>query len=123
VALRVLPGQLRADLVAVYSVARTVDDLGDEAEGDRIALLEQFSRELSAAFDGGSPADPAVRGLLPAIRGGRLAEEPFQRLVRANVQDQRVCRYPEFEDLLAYCQLSADPVGRIVLDLLGVRDP
>ncbi|MFC3509787.1 squalene synthase HpnC [Amycolatopsis halotolerans] len=123
VALRVLPEKLRADLVAVYSVARTVDDLGDEAEGDRVAQLKVFSAELSAAFGDGEPEDPAVRGLLPAIRAGRLTEEPFQRLVQANLQDQEVHRYPVFADLLAYCQLSADPVGRIVLDLLEVDDP
>ncbi len=122
-ALRVLPGRLRADLVAVYAVARTVDDLGDEAEGDRVAQLEKFSAELSAAFGGGTPEDAAVRGLLPAIRGGRVTEEPFQRLVQANLQDQRVHRYATFADLHAYCRLSADPVGRIVLGLLDVHDP
>ncbi|WP_020658530.1 squalene synthase HpnC [Amycolatopsis benzoatilytica] len=123
VALRVLPRQLRADLVSVYAVARTIDDLGDEAEGDRTARLTAFSAELSAAFGGDEPADPAVRGLLPAIRAGRLKEEPFQLLVRANLQDQHIRRYPAFGDLLAYCQLSANPVGRIVLDLLDVSDP
>jgi squalene synthase HpnC len=122
VALRVLPRELRADLTAVYAVARTIDDLGDEAEGDRTAQLKAFGEELASAWDGREPANPAIRGLLPAIHGGRVDAEPFERLVEANLQDQHVTRYPAYEDLLAYCRLSADPVGRIVLRLFDVRD-
>jgi squalene synthase HpnC len=122
VALRVLPRELRADLTAVYAVARTIDDLGDEAEGDRVAQLKAFGEELAGAWDGREPAHPVIRGLLPAIRGGRVDAEPFGRLVEANLQDQHVTRYPVYEDLLAYCRLSADPVGRIVLRLFDVRD-
>jgi squalene synthase HpnC len=123
VALRVLPRRLRADLVAVYDVARVIDDLGDEAPGDRIAQLEAFSGELKVAWDGGTPAHPAVRRLLPTVRGGRVDREPFQRLIEANLQDQRITRYATYADLRAYCALSADPIGRIVLTLFGVRDP
>ncbi|MEV4596895.1 squalene synthase HpnC [Amycolatopsis sp. NPDC049253] len=123
VALRVLPRRLRSDLQAVYAVARTIDDLGDEAEGDRIALLKAFGDELSAAFDGAEPTDPVIRGLVPAMRAGRVELEPFRRLVEANLQDQHVTRYATYEDLRAYCRLSADPVGRIVLRLFDVHDP
>ncbi|SEP04210.1 squalene synthase HpnC [Amycolatopsis saalfeldensis] len=122
VALRVLPRELRADLTAVYAVARTIDDLGDEAEGDRVAQLKAFGEELAGAWDGREPTHPVIRGLLPAIHGGRADAAPFGRLVEANLQDQHVTRYPAYEDLLAYCRLSADPVGRIVLRLFDVRD-
>ncbi|MFF4597950.1 squalene synthase HpnC [Amycolatopsis sp. CA-161197] len=123
VALRVLPRRLRSDLQAVYAVARTIDDLGDEADGDRIALLKAFGDELSAAFDGAPPTDSAIRGLVPAMRAGRVELEPFRRLIEANLQDQHVTRYATYEDLRAYCRLSADPVGRIVLRLFDVHDP
>ncbi|MEU4667873.1 squalene synthase HpnC [Amycolatopsis sp. NPDC023774] len=123
VALRVLPRRLRSDLQAVYAVARTIDDLGDEAEGDRIALLNVFGDQLAAAFDGAEPTDPVIRGLVPAMRAGRVELEPFRRLVEANLQDQHVTRYATYEDLRAYCRLSADPVGRIVLRLFDVHDP
>ncbi|GAA3524271.1 squalene synthase HpnC [Amycolatopsis ultiminotia] len=122
VALRLLPRRLRDDLVAVYGVARTIDDLGDEAEGDRVAQLEAFDEELSAVFGGAEAAHPALRALVPAIRAGRVEEEPFRHLVQANLQDQHVLRYPAYADLRAYCRLSADPVGRIVLSLLDVHD-
>jgi squalene synthase HpnC len=123
VALRVLPKRLRNDLVAVYDVARVIDDLGDEAPGDRVAQLEAFSVDLKIAWEGGAPTHPAVQRLVPTVRGGRLDREPFQRLVDANLQDQHVTRYATYADLRAYCTLSADPVGRIVLALVDVRDP
>jgi squalene synthase HpnC len=57
------------------------------------------------------------------VRRRALEPEPFDQLVQANLLDQRVTRYPTFADLLAYCSLSAEPVGRIVLGVFGVRGP
>jgi squalene synthase HpnC len=45
--------------------------------------------------------------------------QPFLDLIQANRQDQVVGRYQTFEDLLGYCRLSANPVGRIVLHVFG----
>jgi squalene synthase HpnC len=123
VALRALPARPRADLVAVYGVARVIDDLGDEAGGDRVALLTAFADDVRATWAGAEPAHPALAALLPAVRAGRLRAEPFLRLVEANLQDQRVTRYDTLAQLLEYCTLSADPVGRIVLAVFGVDDP
>jgi squalene synthase HpnC len=123
VALRVLPRALRADLVAVYDVARVIDDLGDEASGDRTALLQAFRADLAHVWTTGEPEAEVLRGLVPAVRRRALDPEPFDRLVQANLLDQRVTRYPAFADLLAYCELSAEPVGRIVLAVFGVHGP
>jgi squalene synthase HpnC len=123
VALRVLPARLRCGLVAVYDVARVIDDLGDAATGPRTVLLEEFRRDLARVWEDGQPQHPVLRRLVPTVRVHHLDREPFDRLVRANLLDQRVHRYPTFADLRGYCALSADPVGRIVLALLGVRDP
>jgi squalene synthase HpnC len=123
VALRVLPRALRADLVAVYDVARVIDDLGDEASGDRTALLQAFRADLVHVWTTGEPEAEVLRGLVPAVRRRALDPEPFDRLVQANLLDQRVTRYPAFADLLAYCELSAEPVGRIVLAVFGVHGP
>jgi squalene synthase HpnC len=120
VALRLLPRRLRSDLVAVYDVARTIDDLGDAAAGDRAALLTEFRRDLAAVWDGGAPQHPVLRRLVPTVRRRGLDREPFQRLVLANLVDQRVHRYASYSDLREYCTLSADPIGRIVLALFGV---
>jgi squalene synthase HpnC len=115
VALRLLPRDLRADLHAVYAVVRTIDQLGDESPGDRTAALHAFSQDLAAVWTTGRPRAPVLAALVPSVRRRGLPQEPFDRLVQANLQDQRVTRYERFEDLLAYCALSAAPIGRLVL--------
>lgn len=120
VALRVLPRSLRNDLGALYDVARVLDDLGDESAGDRTAALSRFRDDLARAW-GGRPGEPVLRRLVPVIHARGLELEPFDRLVQANLLDQRVTRYATQEDLEAYCVLSANPVGRIVLRIFGVR--
>ena len=123
VALRALPARLRTDLRAVYDVLRLVDDLGDEAEGDRTAQLEAFSAELADLWRGTPVTTPALVRLAPTVRARGLSEEPFQRLVQANLQDQVVARYADLDELLGYCALSAAPVGRLVLELFGAGTP
>ena len=123
VALRVLPRRHRAHLAAVYDVARVIDDLGDDAPGDRVALLEAFAADLATIWEGGEPQAPVLRRLAGTVRDCDLPREPFDRLIRANIMDQRVTRYPTLADLLGYCTLSADPVGRIVLGVFGAGTP
>ncbi len=115
VALRLLPRRLRADLRAVYDIARTIDDLGDEASGDRLALLDAFETDLRRAWTPTEPKLPVVQRLVPVVRAHDLSIDPFLRLVAANRLDQRQSSYPTWNDLRHYCTLSADPVGRIVL--------
>ncbi|MDT7594900.1 MAG: hypothetical protein QOJ06_446 [Pseudonocardiales bacterium] len=123
VALRLLPRRLRTDLVAVYDVARVIDDLGDQAAGDRTALLTAFGRDLATIWNGGQPQHPVLRRLAPVVAARGLDREPFERLVQANLVDQRVRRYATYQQLRGYCTLSADPVGRIVLALFGRVTP
>jgi squalene synthase HpnC len=123
VALRVLPRRLRTHLGAVYDVARVIDDLGDDAPGDRVALLEAFAADLRTIWDGGVPQAPVLRRLAGTVRDCDLPQEPFDGLVQANIVDQRVTRYATLDDLVGYCRLSADPVGRIVLGVFGATTP
>jgi squalene synthase HpnC len=123
VALRVLPKALRTDLIAIYNVARYVDDLGDEAHGDRVALLTKFDHELKKVWQGGQPEHPVLRQLVPTVRAHGLDREPFERLVRANLMDQRAHSYQSFAQLWEYCELSATPVGRMVLGVFEINDP
>jgi squalene synthase HpnC len=118
VALRFLRSDHRTDLEAVYGFARLVDDVGDEAPGDRTALLDLVGEELRAAFLGRAGHPVFVR-LQPTIRRRALAPEPFEALLEANRRDQTVHRYATFEDLVGYCRLSADPVGHLVLAVFG----
>ena len=123
VALRLLPADVRADLRAVYAVVRTIDQLGDAIPGDRSAALHAFTHDLTAVWTTGRPRRPVLAELVPAVRRRSLPLEPFERLVAANLQDQRVVRYDTFADLLAYCDLSAAPIGRLVLAVLGAAAP
>ncbi len=119
VAMRVLPAQTRDTLRRIYAVVRHIDDLGDEAGGDRVALLRTFDDDLRVLGEGGRPRSDHLRALAPAVRSHDLPISALHDLVRANLRDQRVLRYETFEDLLGYCSLSADPVGRLVLAAFG----
>ncbi|MFJ8778662.1 MULTISPECIES: squalene synthase HpnC [unclassified Streptomyces] len=134
-----LPKDWRTDLVAVYGFARLVDDIGDgdlapggadarllgvppeEAE-DRLLLLDAFEADLDRVFDG-TPGHPLLRRLQATVRRRSLTPEPFLGLIAANRQDQLVTRYETYDDLLAYCELSANPVGRLVLAVTGTSTP
>jgi squalene synthase HpnC len=114
----VLPRRVRSHLLAVYGFARLVDELGDSAPGDRLAALDWLARELSLAYEG-TPTHPLIVRLAMTVRECSLPREPFERLIEANRLDQRVGRYETWEQLRAYCALSADPVGEIVLGIFG----
>jgi phytoene/squalene synthetase len=95
-----------------------VDILGDEAEGDRPALLDELEREVDACYGPGAPSWPVMQQLQPTIREFDLPSGPFLRLIEANRMDQRISEYATWDDLKRYCVHSADPVGRLVLGLL-----
>ena len=124
VASRLLPGGVRGDLLAVYGFARLVDDAGDEAPGDRLALLDELESDLERAFaPAGVPSHPLIAALRPVVRRRSLPIAPFQRLIEANRRDQLVHRYASFDELVDYCALSANPVGELVLGILEAATP
>ncbi|ANW17228.1 squalene synthase HpnC [Streptomyces clavuligerus] len=140
-----LPRAWRHDLMALYGYARLVDDIGDgdlapgggdarllgvppEAADDRLALLDALEADLRRVFDpapGGvpGPRHPLLRALRSPVRDRSLTIEPFLGLIAANRQDQLVRRYATYEELLAYCELSANPVGLLVLQVSGTLTP
>jgi len=122
VASRVLPRAIRPHLLSIYGFARLVDDIGDEAEGDRMAQLAWAETELERAAHR-SAEYPVFVALTPTIERFGLSLDPFRALIAANRQDQVVTRYGTFDDLVAYCMLSAAPVGQLVLSILDVATP
>jgi squalene synthase HpnC len=122
VASRVLPRRTRSQLLAVYGFARLADELGDSAPGDRLAALDWLERDLDRAYEGCAEHPLLVR-LAPTLHECALPREPFARLIEANRVDQRVNRYQSWEQLRGYCALSADPVGELVLGVLGMATP
>jgi squalene synthase HpnC len=115
------PRALRPHLQAIYGFARLVDILGDEWEGDRLAVLDELEREVERCYSG-EPRWPVMIRLQPTIREFELPAEPFLRLIEANRMDQHVLEYETWEDLKNYCVHSADPVGLLVLGLLRRAD-
>jgi squalene synthase HpnC len=122
VASRLLPRAVRSHLMAVYGFARLADDIGDEAAGDRLALLDWLEAELERAAHS-EATHPLLARLTPTIVQFDLPLNPFQRLIEANRRDQTVRRYETFDDLIGYCDLSAAPVGELVLRIFGVSTP
>lgn len=137
-----LPRAWRDGLTAVYGYARLVDDIGDgdlapgghdavllgldpAAVDDRPAMLDALEADLHRVFGGtdGPPRHPLLQALRPVVRAHDLTPEPFLGLIEANRQDQRVTRYETYADLVGYCELSANPIGRLVLSLTGTSTP
>jgi squalene synthase HpnC len=121
-----LPRRLRRDLAAVYAFARGGDDLADEGPGEgRLARLDAWEAKLVAcAADPAAVSDPVFVALGHTIATHALPLAPFQDLLRAFRADAagETRTLATFADVLAYCRLSANPVGRIVLALFGYRD-
>jgi squalene synthase HpnC len=124
VALRILGARKRAQLLSLYGFARLVDDAGDEADGDRLSLLDAIEADLNRIFEGEREPELALlRTLAPSVRELSLPAGPFRRLIEAGRRDQLVQRYPTYDALLDYCRLSAAPVGELVLHVFGSATP
>jgi squalene synthase HpnC len=118
-----LPKILHQDFYNVYSFCRWADDLGDEI-GDTqesLRLLAWWRGELHAMFEG-EAKHPVFTALQYTVAAHSLPMDPFDDLITAFEQDQRVTRYNNFEELFEYCRYSANPVGRLVLGLCGYQD-
>ena len=116
-----LPNSAKRYLYAIYAFCRSVDDLGDEFEGDRLEALDLWDKEIDRCYDG-VPRHPYMVALQDTIRTFDIPREPFDRLLQANRMDQTTTRHPTYEDLGYYCQHSANPVGHLVLYVCGYRD-
>jgi squalene synthase HpnC len=122
VASLLLPRRTRSHLLALYGFARLVDDVGDEAEGDRLALLDELEADLERVWHG-TPRHPLIARLQPTVGECHLPIEPFRGLIEANRRDQTIHRYATFEELLDYCTLSAATIGELVLRIFGMATP
>jgi squalene synthase HpnC len=125
VASRLLPAAARAHLLAFYGYARLVDEIGDAYDGDRLAALDWVAAELDAAWsDPGAPGlHPLVAAAASSARAVGAGAGPLRALVEANRMDQTVTTYGTWDDLRAYCRLSAEPVGRLVLAAFDATTP
>jgi squalene synthase HpnC len=118
-----LPRELHQGFYDVYAYCRWGDDLGDEVPDSAraIALLDEWESELRNCY-ARRPAHPVFIALAETVHRFDIPAQPFSDLLRAFRQDQKIKRYRDWEGVLDYCDFSANPVGRLVLYLCGVRD-
>jgi squalene synthase HpnC len=138
VALRVLPRRWRAHLTALYGFARLVDDIGDEplpgmpphadeatVTATRLQLLDDLRQDVARIYDDGAaePGLAAIAALKRTVRDCAIPSQPLYDLIEANRHDQLVTRYETYQELVDYCRLSANPVGQVVLYIMGAATP
>lgn len=123
VASLLLPRRLLPHFHNIYAYCRWADDLGDETAGgaEALALLQWWREELLRCYDG-VPRHPVLVALRGTIERFGIPPQPFLDLISAFEQDQYVKSYETYEQLLDYCQRSANPVGHLVLYLSEAFD-
>jgi squalene synthase HpnC len=118
-----LPSRLHQHFYNIYSYCRWADDLGDEVADPRHALelLDGWDAELQRAYRGVAK-HPVLIAVGETARTCEIPMEPFRDLLIAFRRDQTVHRYGKWDGLIDYCRYSANPVGRLVLYLMGYGD-
>jgi len=132
VASYLVPKDKRDALAAIYTFARCADDFADEPvmSGDehqnpqewRLGALAKWRHKLAECYEGRAK-EPIFVALGDAAHRFGLSQQHFDNLLRAFELDVRVNRHPDFSSLLSYCACSANPVGRLVLELFDHREP
>lgn len=119
-----IPKYYRKDVAIVYWFARTADDLADEGNVDsekRLTELNNFENEFTKSLKG-ETENPNFILLAKTITEKKLSAKNFYDLLSAFKQDVAKKEYQKFADVLDYCKRSANPVGRILLELFKIYD-
>ena len=114
-----LPRKLHQHFYCVYAWCRWADDLGDEI-GDTsraLELLAWWRQQTRDCFDG-KAVHPVLVALQDTLAAFAIPFDPFDRLISAFEQDQRIVEYETYSQLADYCTRSANPVGELVLCLM-----
>lgn len=126
VASLLIPKEKRKYIYAIYAFARAADDFADEpgiegGKDKRLALLDEWNGKLRDCYEG-KAYDPIFIALSVTIRDCSIPIELLENLLKAFKQDVVKNRYENFDEVLSYCENSANPVGRLVLTVFGVND-
>lgn len=119
-----LPKNKRDDIAIVYWFARTADDIADEGQfsaNERISALDEFETNFIDSLQH-KYADNKFKILSDVVVRNNLNPEYFTNLISAFKQDVLKYRYNNFDEVLDYCRRSANPVGRIVLNIFNIFD-
>ncbi len=119
-----IPKRLRKHVAIIYWFARIADDIADEgnlSEEERLIQLNEFEKNFGNLITGEYKSDYEM-ALHQTIKKRELNPEHFINLLKAFKQDVMKKRYDSYDELLNYCSHSANPVGRLILELYGIRD-
>ena len=122
------PPRLRPAVAAIYHFARTADDLADEGDATpeaRMAELRAYRADLVAVEEGRYGSSRWAHVFTPltaAIQQHQLPVPLLHALLDAFEQDLVKTSYADRNELLQYCERSANPVGRLLLHLYGIAD-
>lgn len=114
---------MRKHVAAVYQFARQADDLADEGNStpaERIDQLDKYGLDLKDAIEK-EENEGFWKILRFTILSQNLSPSYFYNLLEAFKQDVWKNRYKDFDELLHYCNNSANPVGRIILELHNIQ--
>jgi squalene synthase HpnC len=116
-----LPAALRPHVALFYRFARAIDDIADNPELTpevKVARLKRFEAGLLDERDD-DPALVTAHLIRDSLKDTGITTRHCLDLIAAFKQDAVKLRYRDWDDLLGYCALSANPVGRYLLDLHG----
>ncbi len=119
-----IPAELRKHVAIIYWFARTADDIADEgtmAEMERLRKLNDFEVRFNQLLHG-KYSSGYEKALHQTIVEKSLSPEHFTNLIKAFRQDVTKKEYWNYDELLDYCTNSANPVGRLILELHSVRN-
>ena len=119
-----IPKKLQKHVAVIYWFARTADDYADEGElssEERLKKLNDLEEELKSALNG-NPNNEFIAALTKTIKDKNLTPQLFYDLLKAFKQDVVKKRYKDFNEVLEYCKNSANPVGRLILELFDIRN-
>ena len=122
VASLLLPRRLRRPIESIYRFARAADDIADEGDASdttRLQGLADYRQQIECIARGEPPAMAAFGELATVIAEWRLPVQLFHDLLDAFAQDVVNKRYADYPQLLDYCRRSANPVGRLLVHLVG----
>lgn len=122
VASKLLPAALRDPISAIYAFARIADDIADEGDSSsqqRLEELKQHGQQLERALAGEMDLAPVFIAAADSIIQYKLDKQYFHDLLTAFSMDITTRRYASFAEILTYCRYSANPVGRLLIQLAG----
>ncbi len=122
---RLLPARVRPAIAAIYAYARHADDLADEGDAapeTRLKQLDAWATLLERCADGDRVDQPIFLALGDAIRTFHLDINELDNLLTAFRMDVSIHAYSSLDELRFYCKHSANPIGRLMLQLHGIHD-